>query len=85
MAFLMTRTDSSRRHVLGAALLSLTISAAFWPGAIAAQENDNWEFRITPYMWMLSLDGTTVALGSDLLSDSRGNSADKPEQLQLTT
>jgi len=36
------------------------------PGLVAAQQNDGWNFRITPYIWLLALDGTTAAAGNDV-------------------
>lgn len=60
----------ARRRVLTAAILSLTISASIWPGTATAQESDGWKFRITPYLWMLGLDGTTAALGNDVDVDA---------------
>ncbi len=59
----------ARRGVLAAATLSLIVSASFWPGTASAQESDSWKFRITPYLWMLGLDGTTAALGNDVEAD----------------
>ena len=59
----------ARRRVLTAATLSLIVSASFWPGTATAQESDGWKFRITPYLWMLGLDGTTAALGNDVEVD----------------
>ena len=60
----------ARRRVLAAATLSLIVSASFWPGTVSAQESDGWKFRITPYLWMLSLDGTTAVLGQDVEVDA---------------
>ena len=54
-----------RHRVLGAAILSLTISASFSQGTAIAAESDDWKFRVTPYLWMLGLDGTTASLGQD--------------------
>ena len=56
----------ARHRVLTAVTLSLIVSASFWPGTASAQESDGWKFRITPYLWMLGLDGTTAALGNDV-------------------
>ena len=60
----------ARRRVLTAATLCLVVSASFWPGTVSAQESDGWKFRITPYLWMLSLDGTTAVLGQDVEVDA---------------
>jgi len=40
------------------------------PGLVTAQQNDGWNFRITPYMWLLALDGTTAAAGNDVPLDA---------------
>jgi len=56
----------ARHRLLTATILPLIVSASFWSGAAAAQESDGWKFRITPYLWMLSLDGTTAVLGEDV-------------------
>jgi hypothetical protein len=53
-----------------ATILPLIVSASFWSGAAVAQESDGWQFRITPYLWMLALDGTTAALGNDVEVDA---------------
>lgn len=60
----------ARQHVLSVATLTLIMSASFWSGTASAQESDAWKFRITPYMWMMSLDGTTAALGQDVDVDA---------------
>ena len=60
----------TKHRVLTAAILSLAVSASFWPDAAVAQESDSWEFRVTPYLWMLGLDGTTAALGNDVPVDA---------------
>ena len=59
----------ARHHVLTAAILSLAVAASFVPSTVVAQESDGWNFRITPYLWALSLDGTTAALGQDVELD----------------
>ncbi len=60
----------SRQRMLATAILTLSISALLMPGVVTAQENDGWDFRITPYLWALSLDGTTAAAGADVPLDS---------------
>jgi hypothetical protein len=55
----------NRHRILAAAILSLTLSASFAPGTAMAAESDDWEFRITPYLWLMGLDGTTAVLGQD--------------------
>jgi hypothetical protein len=59
-----------RHRVLAVTILSLTISASFGPGTAMAAENDDWEFRISPYVWMMGLDGTTSILGQDANVDA---------------
>ena len=56
----------TRRPNLAAAVLALSVSAMLAPTAATAQESDGWNFRVTPYLWMLGLDGTTAALGNDV-------------------
>ncbi len=51
---------------LAAAIITLSVLIMFAPGVTTAQESDGWNFRITPYLWMLGLDGTTAALGNDV-------------------
>lgn len=63
-------SNLARRRVLTAAILSLTVSASFWPAVATAEEDDGWKFRLTPYLWMLSLDGTTAVLGEDANVDA---------------
>ncbi len=55
-----------RQSKLASVGLILGISIMFTPGVTTAQESDGWNFRITPYLWMLGLDGTTAALGNDV-------------------
>jgi len=35
------------------------------PGQATAQKSSGVEFRISPYLWLLSMDGTTAVLGED--------------------
>jgi len=60
----------ARHRALTAAILSLTVSASFWPSAVTAEESDGWKFRITPYFWALGVEGTTSALGNDIDFDA---------------
>ena len=55
-----------RRRKLATAILTLCVSIMLTPGITTAQESDGWEFRLTPYLWALALDGTTAALGNDV-------------------
>ena len=59
----------ARHRLMTATILPLIVSASFWSGTAAAQESDGWKFRITPYLWMLSMEGTTAALGQDVELD----------------
>lgn len=59
-----------RQRALAVATLSLIIAAPFWASAVSAQESDDWKFRVTPYLWMLGLDGTTAVLGSNVAVDA---------------
>lgn len=56
----------ARQSKLATAVLTLCVSIMLTPGITTAQESDGWEFRLTPYLWALSLDGTTAALGNDV-------------------
>ena len=47
---------------LAAALLTVMIAL---PTSAQAQRADDSFFRVTPYLWALSLDGTTAVLGND--------------------
>ena len=60
----------ARHRVLATAILSLAVAASFLPSTVAAQESDGWEFRVTPYLWMLGMDGTTAMLGDDVPVDA---------------
>ncbi len=51
---------------LTTAILTLSVCALLLPGVVSAQESNDWEFRLTPYLWALGLDGTTAALGNDV-------------------
>jgi hypothetical protein len=55
-----------RRRKLATAILTLSFSALLLPSVATAQESDGWDFRVTPYLWMLGMDGTTAALGNDV-------------------
>ncbi len=55
-----------RQSKLASVVLFLGVSIMFTPDVSTAQESDGWNFRITPYLWMLGMDGTTAALGNDV-------------------
>ena len=55
-----------RQSKLASVALILGVSIMFTPGVTTAQESDGWEFRLTPYLWALGMDGTTAALGNDV-------------------
>lgn len=57
--------SKQRRRNFFALILILAI-----PGVVTAQESGGWDFRVSPYLWALSLDGTTAAAGSDVPLDS---------------
>ncbi len=59
-----------RQGKLAIVVLILGVSMMFTPSVTSAQESDGWQFRITPYLWMLGLDGTTAALGEDVPLDA---------------
>ena len=59
-------TTLPRRRNISATILIIMVSILIMPPVAAAQENDGWTFRVTPYLWMLGLDGTTAALGNDV-------------------
>jgi len=59
-----------RRGVLVAALAVLATTASLSPGVASAQQSSDSFFRITPYLWMLSLDGTTAVGGQDVPVDA---------------
>jgi hypothetical protein len=54
------------RQTFAAAILTLSVSAFLMSSVASAQESDGWEVRLTPYLWALSLDGTTAAAGNDV-------------------
>jgi hypothetical protein len=56
----------TRQSKLATAILTLSVSVLLMPGVVTAQEGDGWKFRLTPYIWMLGMDGTTAALGNDV-------------------
>lgn len=59
-----------RRRNITAAILALSVSVMLMPAVATAQESDGWNFRVAPYLWALSLDGTTAVAGSDLPLDA---------------
>jgi len=59
-------SNSTRQLKLTTAILVVSLAAMFSPGFAAAQQNDGWNFRVTPYLWALGLDGTTAAAGNDV-------------------
>ena len=59
-----------RQRLLAATILTLFVPALLAPGVVNAQQSDGWKFRITPYLWMLGLDGTTAAMGNDVPVDA---------------
>ena len=55
-----------RQRLLAVTIIVLSTSALLTPGVVNAEQSDGWSFRITPYLWMLGMDGTTAALGNDV-------------------
>jgi hypothetical protein len=47
------------------ALTFMATTASLSPGVALAQQDSDSFFRVTPYLWMLGLDGTTAVLGQD--------------------
>lgn len=60
----MQMTGLKRGMLAGAMAAILTVVLAF-PNEAEAQGSDDSYFRVTPYLWMLSMDGTTAVLGND--------------------
>lgn len=50
----------TRQTALAACIVGMLVATP-----AAAQQDDDSYFRITPYLWMLGLDGTTAVLGED--------------------
>lgn len=61
---------SPRQRRFFPAILILVVFVLLMPGMVSAQESDGWTFRVTPYLWMLGLDGTTAAAGNDVSLDA---------------
>lgn len=54
-----------RRWVCTSVATAILAVAMALPNSATAQRTDESFFRITPYLWMLGLDGTTAVLGQD--------------------
>jgi hypothetical protein len=54
-----------RLRKLSVLILALGATGFLASGPVAAQQNSDSYFRVTPYLWMLGLDGTTAVLGQD--------------------
>ena len=54
-----------KRGMLVGALTVLATTASLSPGVASAQQSSDSFFRVTPYLWMLGMDGTTAVLGQD--------------------
>lgn len=54
-----------KNAVWSGVLVMLSTASLLSPDEAAAQSAKGSYFRVTPYLWMLSLDGTTAALGQD--------------------
>lgn len=60
----MKMTGLMRGTLVGALAVFLTVAVAL-PNEAEAQGTGDSYFRVTPYLWMLGLDGTTAVLGND--------------------
>ena len=58
-----------RLQKLTIVILALCSVAMFTPGLATAQQGGGVDFRVTPYLWMLALDGTTAVAGQDVPVD----------------
>lgn len=58
-------TTGFKRGMLIGALTFMATTASLSPGVASAQQDSDSFFRVTPYLWMLGLDGTTAVLGQD--------------------
>jgi hypothetical protein len=62
------------KHLLSqksmSAIIAGTFAVVLSPDIVRAQATDGWSVRLTPYLWMLGLDGTTASLGSDAQVDA---------------
>ena len=47
-------------------LLTAVLACTVFGNNAVAQDDGGWDFRITPYLWMLSMDGETAALGQNV-------------------
>jgi len=54
-----------RSQKLTITMMALCGAAMFTPGLATAQQSSDSYFRVTPYLWMLGMDGTTAVLGQD--------------------
>jgi len=54
-----------RSQKLTITMMVLCSAAMFTPGLATAQQSSDSYFRVTPYIWFMSLDGTTAVLGQD--------------------
>ena len=53
-----------------ASLLTAGLACAFLVNNAVAQDSDGWEFRITPYIFMMALEGETAVLGQNVPVDA---------------
>ncbi|MEO2177563.1 MAG: hypothetical protein ABGY96_26195 [bacterium] len=59
-----------QRNFFSTILIVIMVSVLLMPRVATAQESDGWTFCITPYLWLLALDGKTAALGNDVPVDA---------------
>ena len=65
----MNNNFSSRKKILAGTLLA--ILACFYSGNNAfAQDDGGWDFRITPYIWFMQIEGETAVAGMNIPVDA---------------
>lgn len=62
----MNNNHIFRRKKYLASLFAVVLAFSFLGNNAVAQDGDGWEFRITPYLWALGLDGETAVLGQNV-------------------
>ena len=56
----------TRRTKNLACVLTVVLACTFFGNNAVAQDDGGWEFRITPYLWMLALEGETAVAGQNV-------------------
>lgn len=49
-----------------ACLLTAIVACSFMGSNAVAQDGDGWDFRITPYIWFMSIEGETAVAGQNV-------------------